>query len=134
MTTADNKQIVSLLFDRFSAGDIDAVLALMSDDVVWRVPGKPNLSPVAGDYDKARLRRLFLRMLRQLKDGLKMTVVSVIAEGDEVAVEVESEGDLQNGREYRQRYHFRMSFRDAKVASVHEYLDTHHAYDVWIRP
>jgi ketosteroid isomerase-like protein len=134
MTAEDNKQVVSILFDRLTAGDIDGVLELLTDDVVWRVPGKPELSPVAGDYDKARLRRLFLRMLRQLKDGLKMTVVSAIAERDQVAVEVESKGDLQNGREYRQQYHFRIGFRDGKIASVHEYLDTHHAYDVWIRP
>jgi ketosteroid isomerase-like protein len=69
-----------------------------------------------------------------LKDGLKMTVVSAIAERDQVAVEVESRGDLQNGREYRQQYHFRIDFRDGKIASVREYLDTQHAYEVWIRP
>jgi ketosteroid isomerase-like protein len=129
-----NKQIAAALFERFSAGDITGVLALMTDDVTWRVPGKPELSPVSGSYGKERLRRLFNRMLAQLDSGLKMTVLGSVAEGDQVAVEAESSGDLRNGRQYRQQYHFLISFRDGKIAVVREYLDTHHAFDVWIRP
>ncbi|HKA88309.1 MAG TPA: nuclear transport factor 2 family protein [Haliangiales bacterium] len=128
-----NKEIAAELFARFSAGDIAGVLDLMTDDVTWRIPGKPELTPVAGPYDKDRLRRLFHRMLSQLKDGLKMTVLGAVAEGDRAAVEVESSGDLHNGRQYRQQYHFLMTFRDGKIATVREYLDTHHAHDVWIR-
>jgi ketosteroid isomerase-like protein len=129
-----NKQIAEELFARFSASDIPGVLALMTDDVTWRIPGKPELSPAAGVYGKERIGRLFRRMLEQLEDGLKMTVLGSIAEGDRVAVEVESSGDLRNGRRYRQQYHFLFTMRDGKIASVREYLDTHHAYDVWMRP
>ena len=134
MTTEDNKRSAVELFARFSASDIPRVLALMTDDVTWRVPGKPELSPVAGIYNKERLRRLFGRMLAQLEGGLQMTVLGLLAEGNDVAVEVESQGDLRNGRKYRQQYHFLITFRDGKIASVREYLDTHHAFDVWIRP
>ena len=134
MTIERNKQIAAELFERFSASDIPGVLALLTDDVSWRIPGKPELSPVAGLYDKERLGRLFRRMLGQLEGGLKMTVLGSIAEGDRVAVEVESAGDLRNGRRYRQQYHFVIALRDGKIESVHEYLDTHHAFDVWMRP
>ena len=135
MTTEDNKRSAVELFARFSASDIPGVLALMTDDVTWRVPGKPELSPVAGIYNKDRLKRLFGRMLAQLdKGGLQMTVLGLLAEGNDVAVEVESQGDLRNGRKYRQQYHFLITFREGKIASVREYLDTHHAFDVWIRP
>jgi ketosteroid isomerase-like protein len=131
--TAQNKQVAVELFARFSTGDIDGVLALMTDDVTWRVPGKPELSRAAGIYDKNRLRRLFNRMLAALEAGLQMTVTGSVAEGDRVAVEVESSGDLRNGRRYRQQYHFLIEFRDGKIAAVREYLDTHHAFDVWMR-
>jgi ketosteroid isomerase-like protein len=134
MTIERNKQVAAELFARFSASDIPGVLGLMTDDVTWRIPGKPEFSRAAGIYDKARLGRLFHRMLEQLEGGLKMTVVGSIAEGDRVAVEVESSGDLRNGRRYRQQYHFLVILRDGKIASVREYLDTHHAYDVWMRP
>jgi uncharacterized protein len=129
----DSKQIAADLFARFSAADIAGALDLMTDDVTWRLPGKPELLATAGVYDKNRLRRLFDRMYSQLVDGLEMTVVSSIAEGDRVAVEVESKGDLRNGRQYRQQYHFAITLRDGKIAVVHEYLDTLHVHDVWIR-
>ncbi len=134
MPIQHSKEVAEELFARFSASDIEGVLALMTDDVTWRIPGKRELSPVAGVYDKDRLRRLFNRMLAQLNDGLKMTVTGSVAEGDLVAVEVESSGDLRNGRQYRQQYHFLFALRDGKIASVREYLDTQHAFDVWMRP
>jgi ketosteroid isomerase-like protein len=131
--TSHNKHIAAELFARFSASDIEGVLSLMTDDVTWRVPGKPELSRAAGTYDKNRLRRLFNRMLAELEGGLQMTVTGSVAEGDRVAVEVESTGDLRNGRRYRQQYHFLIEFRDGKITAVREYLDTHHAFDVWMR-
>jgi ketosteroid isomerase-like protein len=133
MGTETNRTSAIELFERFTAGDLDGVFARMTDDATWRIPGKPELSRAAGVYDRARMRRLFERMLAQLTAGLEMTVVGTVAEGDRVSIEVESSGDLRNGRQYRQQYHFLMTFRDGRIASVHEYLDTHHAYEVWMR-
>jgi ketosteroid isomerase-like protein len=129
-----NKEIAAELFARLSRSDIPGVLSLMTDDVVWRIPGKKELSPAAGDYGKERIGRLFNRMLSQLESGLQMTVLGSVADGDTVAVEVESSGDLKNGRRYRQQYHFAIVFQDGKIARVREYLDTQHAFDVWMRP
>ena len=109
------------------------LIALMTEDATWRIPGKKELSPTAGLYTKERIGRLFRRMLDALSTGLRMTVMSSVAEGDHVALEVTSSGDLKNGREYRQEYHFLMEFRDGKICAVREYLDTLHAHDVWIR-
>jgi ketosteroid isomerase-like protein len=128
----DNKRIIEELFARLSASDINGVMDLLADDATWRVPGKPERLPVAGVYDKNRLRRLFDRMLEQLESGLAMTVVDSIAEGDRVAVEVTSAGDLRNGRTYRQEYLFLMTVRGGKITAVREYLDTQHAHDVWL--
>ncbi|HEY7639172.1 MAG TPA: nuclear transport factor 2 family protein [Steroidobacteraceae bacterium] len=129
----ENKTTAQRFFDLFSASDIDGVLALMTDDATWRIPGKKELTPTAGVYTKERIGRLFRRMVDNLTTGLHMTVVSSIAEGNRVAVEAISAGDLKNGRRYRQEYHFIMEFRDAKICAVREYLDTQHAHDVWIR-
>jgi ketosteroid isomerase-like protein len=133
-TPSENKQIVGELFARMSASDLEGLKALLTEDVSWRLPGKPELTPTAGLYDKRRLGRLFEHMMSRLQHGLKMTVVHMIAEGDAVAAEVESSGDLTNGRPYRQQYQFMIRLRDGKIASVHENYDTQHAHDVWIRP
>jgi ketosteroid isomerase-like protein len=73
-------------------------------------------------------------MLSRLKNGLTMTVKGAIAEGDKVALEVRSYGELTNGNIYRQEYHFLMEFREGKICAVREYLDTQHAYTVWFQP
>jgi ketosteroid isomerase-like protein len=128
-----NKATAHRFFELFSASDIDGVLALMTDDATWRIPGRKELTPTAGVYSKERIGRLFRRMLDNLDGGLHMTVLSSIAEGDRVALEVVSSGDLKNGRLYRQEYHFLMEFRGGKISAVREYLDTQHAHEVWIR-
>jgi len=69
----------------------------------------------------------------QLKNGLTLTVKSSLAEGDKVALEVESQGELHNGRIYNQEYHFLMTIGDGKITSVKEYLDTQHLFAVWFQ-
>jgi ketosteroid isomerase-like protein len=132
MSTEQNKTTAFEFFACFSRSDIDGALALMTDDATWWIPGKPERSPSAGLYSKAKIERLFRAMVKQLKNGLAMTPKSAIAEGDRVAVEVVSAGDLLNGRFYRQEYHMAMEFRRGKICAVREYLDTQHAHDVWI--
>ena len=134
MDLEQNKRLVSEFFARFSRSDIAGALHAMTDDATWRVPGKAELMPAAGDYDKERLGRLFHRMVGRLKDGLTMTVKGLVAEGDKVAVEVVSHGELVNGRVYDQEYHFLMTVRDGKISAVREYLDTQHAFAVWVQP
>jgi hypothetical protein len=131
MSTEANKQVAIELFARFTASDIPGVLATMTDDATWLIPGKPEASPAAGLYSKEKISRLFHTMLKRLKSGLRMTVKSAIAEGDKVALEVESLGELINGRVYNQLYHFLLEFRGGKICAVREYLDTQHAHAVW---
>ena len=134
MSTEQHKATAAEFFARFSASDIPGALATMTDDATWWIPGKPELSPTAGLYQKDRITKLFHAMLKQLKSGLKMTPTGMVAEGDRVAVEVVSEGDLKNGRLYRQEYHMLLEFRGGKICAVREYLDTQHAHAVWIAP
>lgn len=134
MRATANKDVAREFFARFTASDISGVLDLMTDDCTWLIPGKRERMRTAGLYTKERIAKLFHAMLDSLQSGLRMTVKNAIAEGDRVAVEVESEGDLKNGRRYRQQYHFAMDFREGKICAVREYLDTQHAYDAWLAP
>jgi hypothetical protein len=134
MSTDSNKATALQFFQRFSASDVDGALATLSDDATWQLPGSPDRTPTSGLYDKARIGRLFRRMLDQMPGGLAMTVTGTVAEGERVALEVVSQGDLRNGRQYRQSYHVLMEFRDGRIAAVREYLDTQHVHDVWFAP
>jgi len=131
---AANKKIASDLLACFTAGDVARALDMMTDDATWWIAGKPGQLPVVGTHDKQQIARVFHGMLGQLRNGLRMTVKGAIAEGDKVALEVESHGELRNGRVYDQEYHMLITIRDGKISAVREYLDTQHVYATWFQP
>jgi uncharacterized protein len=133
MNIEQNKKLAADFFARFSANDIAGALDLMTDDATWWIAGKPDQLPVAGNHSKERIARLFYNMAGQLKNGLNLTVKSSIAEGDKVALEVESYGELQNGRIYNQEYHLLITIREGKISAVREYLDTQHVFATWFQ-
>jgi len=133
MNARKNRQLAEELFARFTAGDIPGVLGLMTDDATWKIPGRKGEMPSAGVHSKEKIARVFHAMVGELKGGLKMTLKSAIAEGDRLAVEAESYGELKNGRVYNNEYHFAMTFRDGKISTVREYLDTQHAFLTWFK-
>jgi ketosteroid isomerase-like protein len=134
MDTERNKALAAEFFERFSANDIDGALATLADDATWRLPGKPGRMPVAGVQSKEMIGRVFRTMAGRLKDGLALKVKGMVAEGDRVAVEAESWGELTNGRVYNQEYHFLIVFRGGKIGEVREYLDTQHVLETWFQP
>jgi ketosteroid isomerase-like protein len=133
MSTEANKQLAREFFARFSTNDIAGVLDAMAEDLSWWIAGKSGQLPAAGPHSKAQMARMFQTMSGELKDGLKFTVRGVIAEGEQVAIELESYGELRNGRVYSNQYHTLMTIRGGKICEVREYLDTQHVYATWFR-
>jgi hypothetical protein len=134
MNLTENKSVATEFFVRFDANDIPGALATMTDDATWWIAGKVGAIPVVGTLPKEKIAKLFHRMVDQTTDGLRMTVKGAVAEGNKVALEVESYAQLKNGRVYNQQYHTLMEFRDGKISAVREYLDTQHVLAVWFAP
>ena len=133
MSLAGNKALAARFFACFDANDIAGALDTMAEDATWWIAGKPGTHPSVGPRTKEQMARLFRRMTGEMKDGLRMKVKGMVAEGDKVAVEVESRADLKNGRVYDQQYHVLIEIRGGKIAAVHEYLDTQHVLAVWFQ-
>jgi ketosteroid isomerase-like protein len=127
----ENKQVARQFIDCFNASDIAGALDLLTDDATWWIAGNPEQLPAAGLYNKGKIARLLYNMAGQLPKGLKMTVKGLVAEGEKVAMEVESYGELRNGRVYNQQYHFLLTMREGKINAIKEYLDTQHVYATW---
>ena len=131
-TPEQNKQTVKHFMEVFSSGDVDATLALMTDDASWWVAGT---MPISGTYNKAQFRELLSGVAGTCKGGaIKLMPKAFTAEGDRVAVETESLADLNNGRHYNNHYHFLFTVRDGKIASTKEYLDTMHTNAILCTP
>ena len=117
-STEDNKAAVSRFLEIFSEGNAEKTLAALSDDVTWWVSGK--LEGMSGSYDKAGFGALIGGVADVYVDPLRITPTSMVAEGD------------KDGRVYDPRCHFLFQVApDGRIAAVHEYLDTKHAYDTF---
>lgn len=133
MSLTENKQLASDFFARFSANDIAGALEMLTADASWWIAGKPDQLPAAGAHNKEQIARVLYGMAGRLKDGLRMTVKSLIAEDDRVAAEVESYGELLSGQVYNNEYHFLLTIRAGRITEVKEYLDTQHIFVTWFR-
>jgi ketosteroid isomerase-like protein len=131
-TLETNKTITRQFFERFDANDLDGVMALFAEDATFQVPGRKEEMQSAGVYDKARIRRLFDRMVSRLDGGLRMKAGLLVAEGDVVIAEATSRGELTNGRVYDQRYLTLFRIEGGLIREVREYNDTLHAERIWL--
>lgn len=131
MDTEDNRRTAIAFFQRYDAGDIPGVLDLMSEDITYWLAGKPGSNATAGARTKAEMADIFRRMGNAMTGRLRMTVKGTVAEGDKVAVEAVSRGELRNGRVYEQEYHVLFTLRDGRIAAAREYMDTAHVQAIW---
>jgi hypothetical protein len=129
-TTEDNKAAVARFLGIFSEGNPEKTVAALADDVSWWVSG--NLHGMSGTYDKEGFLKLIGGVSDVYEAPLKITPISMVAEGDKVAVEADSFARLKDGRVYEPRCHFLFRVApDGRMAEVHEYLDTAHAQDIF---
>src|SRR5262245_18000866 len=134
MSAEENKALARRFFERFDANDIPGALDTLADDATWWIAGKPKDLQAAGVHDKEQIARVFARMTGRLRGGLRMSVKSAIAEGDRVALEVVSHGELENGRVYENEYHTLVTVHGGKIREVREYMDTQHVFLTWYQP
>ncbi|MGE7991111.1 nuclear transport factor 2 family protein [Pseudomonas sp. NPDC089554] len=131
MSTEENKRIVETFCAHFEHAAIDAVLEMMSEEATWWVNGKPHLFSGAGLKTKAQMAQLWPALYTSLEGGLRMEVVSMVAEGDRVAAELRSHAVTTHGKRYENDYHMLFTLRDGKVVQVKEYTDLMHATEVF---
>ncbi|HWP99555.1 MAG TPA: nuclear transport factor 2 family protein, partial [Vicinamibacterales bacterium] len=117
------KQIVQAFYDAGNRGDMDACLALLSDDVRWTNIGS---TPFSGTYvgKKDLLERLLGPVFGQLQAGIASTIHNVIAENDYVAVQSSGVATTKDGRPYNNTYCHVFRIAGGRICEVTEYLDT----------
>jgi ketosteroid isomerase-like protein len=132
-TTEQNKATVKDFLEVFSTGDVEGILERMHDDATWWISG--SLEGMSGTKSKEEMGTLLGGVTSIYKEGaLRLTPVSMIAEGDRVAVEAEGHAELTNGRVYQPMSAFVFEVVDGRVKSIREYLDTAHAHATFMAP
>jgi DNA-binding winged helix-turn-helix (wHTH) protein/ketosteroid isomerase-like protein len=131
MSVETNKQLVLSFFEKLSAGKINAALALLGDTATWWVAGRPDRFEWAG----ATAKEQFAEMLKAvaMPKGMRVTPKGITAEGDRVALEVETRSEMVGGKSDANVFHYLCEVRGGKLQTVREYFDTIQAKEVcWL--
>jgi ketosteroid isomerase-like protein len=125
-TPAGNKQIVLSFLDALSRGDRDAAREAFHEDARWKYP--PSLGgPGVHEGRDAIFDVYFAVDERLYETGTReydIEVLSAVAEGNKVAVEMRHRGRTLRGEPYESDYHVLYALRDGRIAEVHEYFDS----------
>src|SRR5437879_13314007 len=82
----DNAALVRGGYEAFATGDVDAVLALFADDILWHVPGR---GPLSRDYrGRDAVLGLFGEFLKLSGGTFRLHVHHTPASGDAVVAPV----------------------------------------------
>ena len=123
----NNKELVRRFMSCLSRGDVDGFVGMYHPQgCVW-TSGKTLIS---GTSNKAQIAAAGSAIFEAFPDGLAFTIHSMVAEGDKVAVEAESKGMHASGVLYNNLYHFLFEFREGKLLSLKEYMDTELVTDI----
>ncbi len=124
MTIEENKRAVRKFCRHFKTASIPELLSALSEDATWWIIGNPHLFSGAGTKSKLDMERIWTKLFGQMRNGLEMSVMGMVAEGDRVAAEIRSHADLADGRIYENQYHMLFVLRQGKIVEVKEYADT----------
>ena len=121
MEVKKNKMVVAAYFDAVDRGDLAAAFLLLSDEAVCTIPASLPLQNVQTKMHFMEVHRSFQRAF---PSGLHWKVISMVAEGDQVAVEVEARGVHTSGREYHDTHCAAVTLNQGVIHQLHEYFDT----------
>ncbi|MFN4039145.1 MAG: nuclear transport factor 2 family protein [Erythrobacter sp.] len=120
-----NRETIMALYAAFDSGDMDAVLALMADDIVWHeaennkwADGNPYVGP------QAVAEGVFARVSEEY-DSFVVEVDEVVADGDTVAMQGRYRAHVKaSGAEIAPQIVHWWTVKNGKIASFQQHVDT----------
>ena len=132
MNTEKNKKLVLNFWASFHEADVEKAFSFLDDNVEWRAMGVKGELPVSGTMDKNGIGELIKTVKTMMPKGLALKTLSLTAEDNRVANEVESYGELTNGKIYNNLYHFFIEISNGKIVKIKEYMDTIHVKEIFV--
>ncbi|WP_297489584.1 nuclear transport factor 2 family protein [Acidocella sp.] len=116
-----NKQTVIKFIEAFSDGDVETVKTCLATDALTVAKGFGKLS---GPRPYELIVATTGAFKNTIPTGLRPKFLTVMAEGDRVAVEFEGNATLANGRDYCNQYCMVFTLQDGLIKLVNEYYCT----------
>jgi ketosteroid isomerase-like protein len=128
--TQANAEILRTAYEAFAAGDVAAVLAVFSDDVTFRIPGR---NPLSGDYTGHDEVTSFFQALAERSEGtFGIEVEDILDNGDDTVVALVTHTGQRGDRRLTMPAVHVWRLRDGK-ATRHESIvvDDHESDEFW---
>ncbi|MGV3768589.1 MAG: nuclear transport factor 2 family protein [Sphingobium phenoxybenzoativorans] len=128
MSHPSPRDVATGFFEDVSAGRVAEAWDRLAPDVIYDVIAP---APVGRRVDRDGLGAMYADgVMAALAEPLRLEIKGVTAEGERVAVEVESHSVNKRGMIYNNRYHFLFVIREGKIVEGREYLDSAHLIDI----
>lgn len=118
-----NVTVIQQAYERFGRGDIEGILNLIADDVVWEEPTHPAI-PYGGKRQGKETVRAFFAAVAQV-EVREFAPVEYIASGDRVIALGHWAGTVRRtGKAFRSAWAMAWTVRDGKIHRFCAYEDT----------
>jgi ketosteroid isomerase-like protein len=119
-----NVALVKQLYDRMRNGETNAVLELLTEDVVFAVPGPPEIAAAGTWHGHSGVRDCFAR-LREAQDNESTDIREFVAQGDSVVVLLHVVAKARaTGKSFRSDIVHFFTIRDGRIARLLDFFDT----------
>ena len=115
-----NKELVQEFFNLLSSGSHKYLDFYNDESVIWTA----GENAIGGSRSKSEVVGFAKSVLDSFPEGINFNVVSLVAENDYVAAEVEGSAMHVSGKPYNNKYHFLLKIKDNEILELKEYMDT----------
>lgn len=124
MTAASNKQLVQQAYQNFRSGEVQSLLNVLAEDVLWEMPEMPNMPFASARKGRAQVAQFF-RKMAEVQDVLEFEPHDFIAEADKVIVLGEFKMRVKaTGRIAASAWAHVWQVENGNVSLVREYVDS----------
>jgi len=124
MSERNNTAIAQQAYDNFKKGDIQALLNLMSDDIIWELPEIEDV-PIAGSRSGRDAVGEFFAMVARDQDVIVFEPREFVAEGDKVVALGHYQWRVRDtDREFATDFVHVFTVRNGKIVAFREHFDT----------
>jgi uncharacterized protein len=127
---ADNAERIRDGYAAFNKGDVDALVDLFAEDIVWHFPGK---SKLAGEHVGRDAALAMLGGYGGASEGtLRATLVDVMGSGDHVAGWARDTAKTADGRTLNINSVVIFTMRNSKVTEARHFFDDQAALEAFL--
>lgn len=123
MDSKRNREIITQIFTELSKGNDNPLIESMTENIQWNWMGSGQWSKSFVGKSEV-LNDLWKNVRATIKQPYKVIVHRIIADGDNVVVEMTGQNETTTDKQYKNNYCWICRLKNGKLCEINEYMDT----------